>query len=612
MESTEVVDSPSGKTLESSKSTILINDSEFSYSISKLEKDEGIKIKLFESNPRTNIYYEYEASTSQLTSSIKTLLICEDLDEMITTLKMAFDEGRAKFLQEHDKSFIELSFEAMGKSKVYKIEFNKFEPKDPLTELNDKITSMQNEYKNLSKEIEELKKIKNNDVDLKEKIKEVFQDKDMKMKLYEEFEQIMCSKFNLTKEKKEDKKGETYNSSNIENTVKEIIKNEFGEKVNNIENKLNERINDLNQIKSSLDYVGNDFKSKSNYYSEIDKYIQSNETLKKITENINSLKNGDNNNNFIEIKINVKEKSKKIKFIQQTKTYKYFYNFERDDIELLIDGEKASLLNFERYKEFEEEEKSKNCYKAQKIEYNLENGFYFYLYFHTEGIHTIKIIFRKKLYNCDFLFHNCKDITEIDLLNFDCSQVISCESMFDGCISLKKINLGNLDFSLCENFKCMFNGCYNLENLDVSHFNTKNSSTFEKMFCKCKKLKNIDVYKFNSSRCEFINSMFEQCENLSEINMINWDMKLLHISEVGIFSKKYEMNSINRLFYGCKNLKLIKMRSNFSNSKLFIFEEKKNEIFKGLPPGGSFYWKKGVNCDKLLSQLPVSWNRVME
>jgi len=615
MESPKVVDSPSGKTLESSKSTILINDSEFSYSISKLEKDEGIKIKLFESNPRTNIYYEYEASTSQLTSSIKTLLICEDLDEMITTLKMAFDEGRAKFLQEHDKSFIELCFEAMGKSKVYKIEFTKFEPKDPLTELNDKITTMQNEYKNLSKEIEELKKIKNNDVDLKEKIKEVFQDKDMKMKLYEEFEQIMCSKFNLTKEKKEDKKGETYNSSNIENTVKEIIKNEFGEKVNNIENKLNERINDLNQIKSSLDYVGNDFKSKSNYNSEIDKYIQSNETLKKITENINSLKNGDNNNNFIEIKINVKEKSKKIKFIQQTNTYKYFYNFERDDIELLIDGENISLLNFERYKEFEEEEeeKSKNCYKAQKIEYNLENGFYFYLYFHTEGIHTIKIIFRKKLYNCDFLFHNCKDITEIDLLNFDCSQVISCESMFDGCISLKKINLGNLDFSLCENFKCMFNGCYNLENLDVSHFNTKNSSTFEKMFCKCKKLKNIDVYKFNSSRCEFINSMFEQCENLSEINMINWDMKLLHISEeVGIFSKKYEMNSINRLFYGCKNLKLIKMRSNFSNSKLFIFEEKKNEIFKGLPPGGSFYWKKGVNCDKLLSQLPVSWNRVME
>ena len=171
-----------------------------------LEAGEGIKIKLFEANPRTNIYYEYEASTSQLTNSIKTLLICEDLDEMITTLKMAFDEGCAKFLQEHYKSFIELSLEAMGKSRVYKIEFNKFEPKDLLTELNDKIMTIQNECKNLSKEIEELKKIKNTDIGIKEKIKEVFQDKDMKMKLYEEFEQIMCSIFNLTKEKKGIKK----------------------------------------------------------------------------------------------------------------------------------------------------------------------------------------------------------------------------------------------------------------------------------------------------------------------------------------------------------------------------------------------------------------------
>ena len=52
----------------------------------------------------------------------------------------------------------------------------------------------------------------------------------MKMKLYEEFEQIMCSKFNLTSEKQKDKKGETPSSSNIENTVKENIQNDFGKK----------------------------------------------------------------------------------------------------------------------------------------------------------------------------------------------------------------------------------------------------------------------------------------------------------------------------------------------------------------------------------------------
>ena len=193
--------------------------------------------------------------------------------------------------------------------------------------------------------------------------------------------------------------------------------------------------------------------------------------------------------------------------------------------------------------------------------------------------------------------------------------------MFDGCILLKKINLGKLDFSLCNNFNYMFNGCSNLENLDVSHFNTKNSTTFENMFCDCRKLKNIDVSKFISSKCQSINSMFMNCENLCEIDMLNWDMRNLyyevygsHFGYSGLFSifGKSKKQSINYLFYGCKKLKLIKMSSNFRDIKNLITEKDNNQIFIGLPPGGTFYWKKGVNCDKLLSQLPVSWNRVME
>ena len=280
---------------------------------------------------------------------------------------------------------------------------------------------------------------------------------------------------------------------NIENTVKEIIKNEFGEKVKNIENKLNEKIKDLNQTKSSLDSVGNNIKSQTNFNSEIDKYIQNNETIKKISENINSLKNRANNNNFIEITCNI-SKSKKFKLLQQSNTYKNFFNFERDDLELIIDGENASLDNFEKN--------------------NYDEYFNYYLYFRSGGIHTIKVIFRKKLYNCDSLFMDCEDIIEIDMPNFDSSQVISCQSMFQGCSSLRKINLGKLGFSLCKNFEHMFLSCYNLENIDVSHFITKNAITFRNMFNGCTRLKNIDVSKFNSSKCESIESMFKDCRNL--------------------------------------------------------------------------------------------------
>ena len=162
-----------------------------------------------------------------------------------------------------------------------------------------------------------------------------------------------------------------------------------------------------------------------------------------------------------------------IKILQQNNAYKYLSNFERDDLELIIDGKNSSLDIFERTNEFKEEEKSKNCNKAQRIEYNLKTGFSFFVKFEAKGFHTIQIFFKKKLYDCGFLFNNCKNIYEIDLSNFDCSQVTSCESMFDGCVSLEKINLGKSDFSFCKSFKSMFNNCENLENIDVSFFKYK-------------------------------------------------------------------------------------------------------------------------------------------
>ena len=62
---------------------------------------------------------------------------------------------------------------------------------------------IQNDYKNLYKEIEELKKGKNDsNADIKDKMKEILKDKELRMSLYNEFEQIMCSKFNLSKETK--------------------------------------------------------------------------------------------------------------------------------------------------------------------------------------------------------------------------------------------------------------------------------------------------------------------------------------------------------------------------------------------------------------------------
>ena len=139
--------------IKDSKSIININGSEYLYSILKLDKEDGIKIKLFESKPKTNIYYEYKGSKSELTENIKILLLCENLDEMISILESIFNEGKAKFIEKEEKYFVELEFNAMGKSKKSLIQFIKYETKDPINELNDKINEIKIECKNLSTEI---------------------------------------------------------------------------------------------------------------------------------------------------------------------------------------------------------------------------------------------------------------------------------------------------------------------------------------------------------------------------------------------------------------------------------------------------------------------------
>ena len=222
---------------------------------------------------------------------------------------------------------------------------------------------------------------------------------------------------------------------------------------------------------------------------------------------------------------------------------------------------------------------------------------HYYWNFKNEGIHTVKIIFRKKLYNSNYMFSRCKNIIEIDCSNFDCSQITDCSNMFSYCNSLKTINLGELDFPLTETFSAMFYDCRNLEELDVSHFNTQNSLSFASMFDNCEKLKVIDVSKFNSSKCQNIDFMFRNCSNLTEINMLNWDMSSIKESNRPIFF---------RLFSGCKKLKSIKMSGNHKNKD---FDMKNSRIFEDLPDNGSFTWKEGEECNKLLLVLPPSWNR---
>ena len=337
---------------------------------------------------------------------------------------------------------------------------------------------------------------------------------------------------------------------------------------------------------------------------------------------------GSNNYIIIQVKIDENNLNEDISLFNQVSTYKYFSNFEKDDIETIIDGQTVPI----KFKigdcdidEYKENNSKNNCNLSKEISYYLSINFYYYWKFTTPGIHTIKIIFNKKLSQCNKLFYYCDSIYKIDCSNFDCSQIIDCSEMFYYCSSLTEINLGKLDFSLSESFYKMFYGCSNLEKLDVSNLNTQNSEDLSMMFRGCSKLKEINVSNFNTKNCKYMRQIFENCKSIEFIDMLNWDMSNI-INRRGIVG----------LFYDCSSLKNIKINFNkenyfeeknemidneynnicFKNDLEFSKNKQKSysneDIFKGLPENGLFIWRKGINCNKLLELLPVNWNRFPE
>ena len=596
--------------MKEGRNKIIINEIEYSYLISKSEDNDSLTIKLYESIPKTNIYFLYQAQKSKLKKDIAVLSLYDDnIEAMITSLNEVFSQGNAKFEEMSGKYFLKLKFGEIDILKKSVIELIKCEPVDPIIDLKNRIKVLETNYNIL------LEKNKNKNDDIKGIIREVLQEKDIKKNLFLEMEQMLLSKYNLITNE---------NGKNSENRIEKIIENEIkkkekilNEKIKQEEKQIIANINEIKNIKQQL----------------ID----------------NEAKKGDilHNNNFILLKIyiNSEDVNKKIHLINQDPTYKYFCNFERDDIEILIDGVYTGDVEYERDKpklkiaieqrNYDLNDKIDNLkYNLnKKIDYlehdlremfdNLTEQFYYYLTFKNKGIYTIKIIFKKKLSSCRNLFKDCNQISEIDCSNFDCSQVINCSGMFRNCSKLKKLNLGHLDFCLSKKFAQMFENCKNLEELDVSFFNTKNSYTFCSMFNGCSKLKEINVSNFESSKCLCISKMFSGCESITSIDMLNWNMKSIEIiKEKEGLSNSFDFSiwdcvveeeaiGIDLLFNGCINLRSIKMSSNFSDLNKWR-KKNKNLFFGNLPNFGTFIWKKGVNCDELLSLLPVSWNRLQE
>ena len=74
-------------------------------------------------------------------------------------------------------------------------------------------------------------------------------------------------------------------------------------------------------------------------------------------------------------------------------------------------------------------------------------------------INNVTIIFNKTITSCEKMFEGLANIKEMDLSNFNTSEVNSMEYMFHICLNMEKIIFGNISTSKVQKMNHLFKNC---------------------------------------------------------------------------------------------------------------------------------------------------------
>ena len=174
-----------------------------------------------------------------------------------------------------------------------------------------------------------------------------------------------------------------------------------------------------------------------------------------------------------------------------------------------------------------------------------------YYYAETEKVHLNTN--SRNMFLSGYSEQKIKNILELDLSNFDTSQVTDMSNMFYGMSNLITLNLSNFDTSKVINMGSMFYGMSNLTSLNLSSFDTSQVTYMYFMFYGMSNLITLNLSNFDTSKVINMGSMFYGMSNLTSLNLSNFDT-----------SKVWNMRY---MFYNMRNLTTLNL-SNFDTSKV--------------------------------------------
>ena len=146
-----------------------------------------------------------------------------------------------------------------------------------------------------------------------------------------------------------------------------------------------------------------------------------------------------------------------------------------------------------------------------------------------------------------------RNVLEIDLSNFDTSQVMNMSRMFYGMEKLTTLNLSNFDTSKVTDMGRMFDGMYGLTSLNLSNFDTSKVTNMRGMFWAMNNLTTLNLSNFDTSKVTNMSFMFTGMPSLTTLNLSHFDTS--------------QVTDMSRMFYGMEKLTTLNL-SSFNTSKV--------------------------------------------
>lgn len=139
-----------------------------------------------------------------------------------------------------------------------------------------------------------------------------------------------------------------------------------------------------------------------------------------------------------------------------------------------------------------------------------------------------------------YVFHDCPELTQLDLSNWDTGKIQYMIATFNGCTKLTEVNCSTWNTNKVYNMQQAFLNCNSLETIPVRDWDTRNVVYMDKTFGNCTSLVNLDVSKWDTSKVVELTNTFYHCSSLKTLDISKW--------------KTSNVIRADSLFSGCEKL----------------------------------------------------------